>query len=124
MPAVASPRLDRSAAALSGLCLVHCAVAATLVASAAPLAWLGAHWVHAAGLALVAPMAAIALARGWRRHADVTPATVGLAGLAVMAAGQGVDHGEFAEFALTGVGAAIHALGHALNIRALARRTV
>jgi hypothetical protein len=125
MPATAAsaPWLDRSAVALSGLCLVHCALAATLIVAATPLAWLGAHWIHAWGLALVAPLSLLALWRGRRRHGEPWPMAAGLAGLALMAAGQAAVHGHLLEFALTGLGAAVHAAAHALNIRALARTT-
>jgi hypothetical protein len=119
--APASPWLDRSAAALSGLCLLHCGLAAWLVVAAVPLAWLGAHWVHAAGLVLVVPLALGALLRGRRRHGDQRPLVAGMAGLGLMAAGMAVGHGHLVEFALTGLGAAVHAFSHALNLRALAR---
>ncbi|MFN3287803.1 MAG: MerC family mercury resistance protein, partial [Sphingomonadaceae bacterium] len=59
--AASAPWLDRSAAALSGLCLVHCALAATLIVADTPLAWLGAHRIHTWGLAMVAPLSLVAL---------------------------------------------------------------
>jgi thiol:disulfide interchange protein len=113
--------MDRSAAALSGLCVLHCALGAALLAVAAPLPWLGAHGVHAVGLALVLPIALFALLRGRQRHGDDGPLVTGVGGLALMALGVAVGHGSLSEFLLVGAGAAVHATAHGWNLRRLAR---
>lgn len=113
--------LDRWAAALSGLCVLHCALGVALVAAAAPAAWLGGHALHAAGLVMVLPIALLALWRGRQRHGEAGPLLLGVAGLTLVAAGLAVGHGTAAEFLLAGTGAAVHACAHGWNLRTLAR---
>lgn len=113
--------MDRGAAALSGLCVLHCALGAALLVAAAPLPWLGGHGVHAFGLALVLPLALVALLRGRQRHGDDAPLALGISGLALMLLGIAVGHGSIVEFLLVGAGAAVHATAHGWNLRHLAR---
>lgn len=79
--------LDGAAIGASALCLVHC-LGLPLVAIATPAlaAWLGAEeQVHAALLLLAAPLALLALGRGWRAHHAPLPPLLGLSGLLLMA---------------------------------------
>ncbi|HVJ37096.1 MAG TPA: MerC domain-containing protein [Stenotrophomonas sp.] len=66
---VVSPWADLSAAALSGLCLLHC-LALPLGASLLPMlgAWSEAEWVHIVFVLLAAPLSVAALYRAhqWR----------------------------------------------------------
>jgi hypothetical protein len=80
--------LDGAAIGASALCLVHC-LGLPVVAIAAPAlaAWLGAEeHVHAALLLLAAPLALLALGRGWRVHHASLPPLLGLLGLLLMVA--------------------------------------
>ncbi|MDQ3143264.1 MAG: MerC domain-containing protein [Pseudomonadota bacterium] len=110
-----TPRLDRFAIGLSGLCLVHClgtSVMLALVASAGGM--LGAHWIHEIGLSLAMIMGAIALGRGILEHGYTMPSAVGGLGLGAMAGALTLPHdGSEALYTMVGVG--ILALGHRLN---------
>ena len=110
-----TPRLDRLAIGLSGLCLVHClgtSVMLALLASAGGI--LGAHWIHEIGLTLAMVMGAIALGRGIIEHGYTMPSAVGGLGLGVMWGALTLPHnGSEAVFTMLGV--AILALGHRLN---------
>lgn len=112
--------LDRGAIALSALCLVHCLalplvfVAAPALATALP----DQPWIHPAILATAAPLAAVSLWRGWRRHGRRWPAVLGVVGLLLLAAG--VAAGESAiETMLTVGGGLTLAAAHLLNWRRL-----
>ena len=64
-----SPRLDRLAMGLSGLCAVHCVATVVLlglVASAGGM--LGNPIVHEVGLSIAMIIGAVALGRGIREH--------------------------------------------------------
>jgi len=67
-PAV-SPWADLSAAALSGLCLLHC-LALPLVASLLPMlgTWSEAEWVHIVFVLFAAPLSVAALGSAHRRR--------------------------------------------------------
>ncbi len=110
-----TPRLDRFAIGLSGLCLVHClgtSVMLALVASAGGM--LGAHWIHEIGLSLAMIMGAIALGRGILEHGYTMPSAVGGLGLGAMAGALTLPH-DGGEALYTMVGVGILALGHRLN---------
>ena len=110
-----TPRLDRIAISLSGLCLVHClatAVALGLLASAG--GFLGAPWVHEAGLTLAMLLGAVALGRGVAEHGFMMPSAVGGLGLGVMVGALTMPH-DGSEALYTIVGVLILALGHRLN---------
>jgi hypothetical protein len=120
MPAtsIPTPRLDRIAMAVSGLCLVHClatAVLLGLLASAGGL--LGKPIIHEVGLVLAMVLGAIALGRGFREHRFVLPLLVGASGLAIMAIALGMREGGY-EPVLTVIGVGVLALGHRLNVMA------
>ncbi len=112
------PRLlDRSALALSGLCLVHCLAGSLLVTLfAASGDWLG-HDVHFIGLALALPLAAVALWRGVARHGRAAIALLGALGITLMAASLLAGHGG-AELPLSVAGVALLGLAHWWNLRA------
>lgn len=115
--------LDRGAIALSALCLVHClALPAALAAAPALAAALPEQpWVHPAILATAAPLAAIALWRGWRRHGQRLPGLLGAIGVALLAAGvvagNGLTEGGTAETVLTVLGGLTLAAAHLRNWR-------
>lgn len=69
-PAAPSPWADLSAAALSGLCLLHC-LALPLLASLLPVlgTWSEAEWVHGAFVLLALPLSLFALGRAHARRA-------------------------------------------------------
>jgi len=85
----ASAWADLSAAALSGLCLLHC-LALPLLASLLPVlgAWAEAEWVHGVFVLLALPLSLLALGRAHARRA-LPPRMWALAavGLAALAAG-------------------------------------
>lgn len=113
-----TPRLDRIAISLSGLCVVHClatAVALGLLASAG--GFLGAPWIHEAGLTLAMLLGAVALGRGVAEHGFMMPSAVGGLGLGVMAGALTMPH-DGSEALYTIVGVLILALGHRLNFMA------
>lgn len=120
-------RWDRVGVAVSSLCLVHCiggallpglfAVAGTHVVSGEAL--------HAGLLLVVLPVAALALARGVKRHGDRRAAGLGVAGIAFLGLGLAAHGGSgVLETALTVVGSALLVTGHAWNMRLLARAVV
>lgn len=112
--------LDRAAALLSGLCVVHCLAAAILAAALVPLGAAFGHGVHQWGIAFAAPLALLALARAYRLHARPEPLALGVAGLALMASGL-LHHGDWHEFALTAPGAALLVTAHLANLRLVRR---
>ena len=111
-----TPRLDRFAMGLSGLCMVHCLATSVLLAlvSAAGGA-LGAPIVHEIGLTLAMIMGAIALGRGILEHGYSMPSAVGGLGLGVMAGALTMPH-DGSEALYTVIGVGILALGHRLNL--------
>ena len=112
---LSTPRLDRFAIGLSGLCLVHCLATTVLLALLASAGgMLGAPIVHEVGLTLAMVMGAISLGRGIFEHGYTMPSAVGGLGLGVMAGALTLPHdGTEALYTIVGVG--ILALGHRLN---------
>ena len=115
MLAIPTPRLDRLAIGLSGLCVVHC-LATTIVLAAVASAggFIGAPWIHEVGLSLAMVMGAVALGKGILEHGYTMPSAVGGLGLGVMAGALTLPHGG-SEAVYTMLGVAILALGHRLN---------
>ena len=113
--AIPTPRLDRMAIGLSGLCLVHCLSTTIVLAAVASVGQsLGAPWIHEVGLSLAMVMGAIALGKGILEHAYTMPSAVGGLGLGVMAGALTLPH-DGSEAVYTMLGVAILALGHRLN---------
>lgn len=109
--------LDRAAIALSGLCLVHCAGSAVLIALMATTggAMFG-HGVHEVGLALALALGIVALGTGLCRHGALAPLLIGSAGLILMAISLTVPHGPL-ELLLNVIGVSVLATAHLLNRR-------
>ena len=113
--AIPTPRLDRMAIGLSGLCLGHCLATTVLLALvSAAGSVLGSHWIHEVGLGLAMIMGVISLGRGILEHGYTMPSAVGGLGLGVMAGALTLPH-DGTEALYTVVGVAILALGHRLN---------
>ena len=106
--------------ALSGLCLLHC-LALSLAAVAAPVVvGLGfdGGWTHVVMLALVIPLSAVALPRGYREHRRNAVLWLGGAGLTLLVLGATLGHhvyGPVADTALTMAGAVVLGLAHVMN---------
>lgn len=112
---VSTPRLDRIAIGLSGLCLVHCLATAVLLALlSAAGGFLGEPIFHEVGLVLAMILGAISLGRGIVQHGYGMPSAVGGLGLGIMAGALTLGH-DGGEALYTIVGVAILALGHRLN---------
>jgi len=109
--------IDRSALGLSGLCLLHCLAGALLLSLLSIGGGLLSHTVHAWGLALALPLAALGLWRGFRHHARWQVLALGTAGLALMFASLFVTHGTGIEITTSVIGVALLATAHLLNLR-------
>ncbi len=106
---------------LSGLCLVHCLAGTLIVAILSSSgALFFSHQIHAVGLLVALPLAAIALWRGVQTHGRWLVAALGVAGLSFMAGALTEPHGDPAEIALTVAGVALLASAHFYNLRAYA----
>jgi len=108
--------IDKGAAGLSGLCVVHCLAGSLALAVLAPFGDLLGHQVHVWGLLIAMPLALVALIRGWRAHARPLALALGSVGLALMGGGL-TQHGHLGEFLLTASGAALLVTAHVLNLR-------
>lgn len=117
---------DFSAIGMSGLCLVHCLASGVFIAglSAVSFAVPASHEFHIFTLAVAAPLAIWALARGWRRHRRILPPILGAIGLGFMAVGVLPSLVGLPEVVLTVIGVSVLAVAHALNWRGLHRRAV
>ena len=106
--------------ALSGLCLLHC-LALSFAAVAAPVVvGLGfdGGWTHVAMLALVIPLSAVALPRGYREHRRNAVLWLGGAGLTLLVLGATLGHhvyGPAVDTVLTMAGAVVLGLAHVMN---------
>lgn len=114
--------LDRSALGLSSLCLAHCLAGSLLIAAASSLGGLWSHEVHAAGLALAVPLAAVALWRGARQHGRLAVLLPAAAGIMLMGAAVILGHGTTSEIGTTVCGVLLLAAAHLLNLRWSARQ--
>ncbi len=111
--------LDRSAIALSGLCLLHC-LALPFALLLGPLlgTWLSesetqVHWVLF-GLAI--PISSVALWRGFRRHHNLLTVLLGAGGLLLMFLGVSHLLGESIEIELTVIGVSAVLIAHLRNM--------
>ncbi len=121
MKTVKNSSLDRAAILLSGLCLVHCLAGALFVAGLTLAGGWMSHDVHAIGLGLALPLAAVALWRGYRLHQRAAILAAGAAGIAMMAVSVFVAHGDEAELTLSVIGVIVLALAHFWNMQAVKR---
>jgi hypothetical protein len=111
-------RLDRWAMWLSAACVVHCLATTVLVAALSTAGgMLGSPLIHEGGLLIAIVLGCVAFGRGIMAHRRVLPMVLGATGLLLMAAALFVSHegGHLAESALTILGVAVLASGHALN---------
>ena len=110
---------DGLAASTSILCLVHCLGLPLLVLALPGAIALGAHgeWVHGAALALIVPLALVALWGGYLQHRRVDPALLGTAGVAALIAALVWGHGSPLETWGTVAGSALLMAGHWRNWR-------
>jgi hypothetical protein len=78
---------------------------------------LGSPLIHEGGLLIAIVLGCVAFGRGIMAHRRVLPMVLGATGLLLMAAALFVSHegGHLAESALTILGVAVLASGHALN---------
>jgi MerC mercury resistance protein len=112
--------LDRTAIALSGLCLVHCVATVVFFGVLSSVgALLGNPLIHEIGLGVAILLGAMALGRGVMVHRKIMPAGVGGLGLGTMAGALTIPHGGM-EAAYTIIGVGLLALAHFLNTRAYA----
>lgn len=116
-----NPVLDRAAILLSSLCLVHCLAGALLLSGLALAGGWMSHDVHAIGLALALPLAAVALWRGFRLHRRMAVLLLGGAGIVLMAASVFSEHAQHAELFLSVAGVSILAAAHVWNLQAVRR---
>ena len=112
--------LDRLAVFLSGVCMLHCLLAPTLV-SLMPVLGLvapGEESFHLMLLFLVLPTSIAALVIGYQRHRDMLVPALGMAGLSlIITAVLTLPVNSMEERLLTSVGGVILALSHFINFR-------
>lgn len=112
--------LDRTAVALSGLCLLHC-LALPFVVGLLPFAGqVGNNHFHVQMLLFVVPVSVIALALGFRRHGRTAVLWGGAVGLLLLFAGATVVHdqlGTMADRTVTVAAALTLAVVHFFNSR-------
>lgn len=104
---------------LSGLCAAHCLfvpVSLALLPSYSHL--FTSEWVHLAILALVLPLALLAIWRGYRRHQARQVLVFGSAGVSLLILGVLLEAWSGAwEFSLTLLGSLILISAHVMNLR-------
>lgn len=115
-----SSALDRTAVALSGLCLLHC-LALPLFIGLLPFAGqFGDDHFHLQMLVVVIPVSVLAFSLGYRRHGRIGVILGGAAGLLLLIAGATVVHtrmGVVADQVFTVTAATILAVSHFYNSR-------
>jgi hypothetical protein len=114
--------LDRVAVMLSGLCLLHCLALPFLLVSLPALSVFSAGHLHAQMLVVAIPVSAIALAFGFRRHANRYILTFGILGMLLLVFGGTVAHSQYgllADRAFSITGALVLAVTHYFNSRLL-----
>ncbi len=117
-----SDKLDRTAVALSGICLVHC-LALPLAIALFPLlgtTLIGHDTFHQLILIVVLPTTVVALAMGYRHHRSLWVAALGFLGAAALvfaAFAVHALHGENLERWVTVAGGVTLALAHIGNFR-------
>lgn len=120
-------RLDRGAAIISNLCLVHC-LALPIVAVLLPAGLVagvpggaalhGPAWVHWALLLLALPVSLVALHHGFRAHRRHFPGALAGLGFVLMAGGALLHDRSLLEPLFTVAGGALIGVAHWRNIAA------
>jgi hypothetical protein len=87
--------LDRTAIAMSGLCLAHCLMLPLLVLVLPLPAALANEHLHAQVLAIVLPVSMVAIAFGFRRHGDRRILIWGAMGMLLLILGGTLVHSSF-----------------------------
>ncbi len=112
--------LDRTAVALSALCLVHCLALPLVVAGLPFLAQFSEGHLHAQVLVVVLPLSVIALGIGFRRHRDLRIVAAGALGMLLLAIGATFAHSQLgltADRVFTIAGSLLLATAHWNNSR-------
>lgn len=112
--------LDRIAATLSGLCLLHCLALPLLIAGLPVLSELSGGHFHAQMLTVAIPVSVIALGLGFRRHENSYVIAIGVLGMLLLVVGGTVAHSRYglaADRSLSVAGALILAVAHYFNSR-------
>jgi hypothetical protein len=115
-----SDALDKAAVALSGLCIVHCLLMPLIITVLPFFGQFGDRHLHAEILLVVLPVSLLALAIGFRRHANKRVVGWGIAGLLLLIVGATLGHnlyGVIADRTLTMTGSVILAVAHYRNSR-------
>ena len=113
-------RLDKFAVLLSGACIIHCLIIPVALIVMPALgghlleAETATHWLM---LGVAAPVSAVALGAGYRRHGHGVTIWLGLAGLLVMLLGVSHLFARTLEVPVTVLGVAMVAIAHLLNVR-------
>lgn len=110
--------LDGAAAALSGLCLVHCLALPLLIAGLPFFAQFSAGHLHAQVLVIVLPLSSLALGLGLRRHRDLRIVVGGALGMVLLVIGATFAHAELglvADRMFTITGSIVLATAHFYN---------
>lgn len=110
-------RWDRFGVGLSALCMVHCLGLPVVALLTPALALPESHAFHIGLLALVAPIALIALALGFRRHRAWGPVSIGAVGLGLLILAVSPGLPGLAEKGLTLLGGLFLVTAHLLNSR-------
>jgi hypothetical protein len=116
----ANTALDRTAVALSGLCLLHCLALPVLLGLLPFAAQFGDEHFHQQMLLLVIPVSVLAFGLGFRRHGRISVLLGGAIGLLLLTVGATVVHarmGTTADQLFTLSAALILAVCHFYNSR-------
>jgi hypothetical protein len=116
----ANSALDRTAVALSGLCLLHCLALPVLVGMLPFAGQFGDAHFHLQMLAVVVPVSVLAFAMGYRKHGSLRVLLGGAIGLGLLSIGATVVHdrmGVSTDRLFTIVAAVTLAVAHFYNAR-------
>ena len=110
--------LDRTAVALSGLCLLHCLALPIILAGLPFLSEFSDGHLHAQMLVAVLPLSIVALSIGFRNHRDMRIVAAGMVGMLLLTIGGTIAHDQYgllADRTLTVLGALTLATAHFYN---------
>lgn len=116
------PLTDKIAISISAFCAVHCIVMPLVIVLLPTLAgaFFSGEQFHQILILLIVPISLIALTLGCRKHARISVAAWGGAGMLLLVSAAFFAHdliGETGEQLLTLLGASVIAYGHWLNYR-------